>query len=83
VTNPQAAKPAGSWLYPNGDPILYTGVLIALDHATCAIVYRRKLPTSANAPIAIAGNSVLVPAGGPDVFGPKGGSPQLVVCTVR
>jgi glucose dehydrogenase len=33
--------------------------------------------------IAIAGNSVLVPAGGPSVFGPKGGSPQLVVYTVR
>ena len=62
---------------------LYTGVLIALDRATGAIVYQRKLPTSANAPIAIAGNSVLVPAGGPNVFGPKGGSPQLVVYTVR
>jgi alcohol dehydrogenase (cytochrome c) len=62
---------------------LYTGVLMALDRATGAIVYQRKLPTSANAPIAIAGNSVLVPAGGPSVFGPKGGSPQLVVYTVR
>jgi outer membrane protein assembly factor BamB len=62
---------------------LYTGVLIALDRATGAIVYQRKLPTSANAPIAIAGNSVLVPAGGPSVFGPNGGSPQLVVYTVR
>jgi alcohol dehydrogenase (cytochrome c) len=62
---------------------LYTGVLIALDRTTGAIVYQRKLPTSANAPIAIAGNSVLVPAGGPSVFGPKGGSPQLVVYTVR
>ena len=61
----------------------YTGVLIALDRTTGAIVYQRKLPTSANAPIAIAGNSVLVPAGGPSVFGPKGGSPQLVVYTVR
>lgn len=62
---------------------LYTGVLIALDRATGAIVYQRKLPTSANAPIAIAGNSVLVPAGGPSIFGPKGGSPQLVVYTVH
>jgi alcohol dehydrogenase (cytochrome c) len=62
---------------------LYTGVLIALDRTTGAIVYQRKLPTSANAPIAIAGNSILVPAGGPNVFGPKGGSPQLVVFTVR
>jgi len=62
---------------------LYTGVLIALDRTTGAVVYQRKLPTSANAPIAIAGNSILVPAGGPSVFGPKGGSPQLVVYTVR
>jgi glucose dehydrogenase len=63
---------------------LTTGkVEIALDRTTGAVVYQRKLPTSANAPIAIAGNSILVPAGGPSVFGPKGGSPQLVVYTVR
>src|SRR5580658_5265356 len=62
---------------------LYTGVLIALDRTTGAVVYQHKLPTSANAPIAIAGNSILVPAGGPSIFGPKGGSPQLVVYTVR
>src|SRR6202050_911396 len=62
---------------------LYTGVLIALDRPTGAVVYQHKLPTSANAPIAIAGNSILVPAGGPSIFGPKGGSPQLVVYTVR
>jgi alcohol dehydrogenase (cytochrome c) len=61
---------------------LYTGVLVALNRTTGAIVYEHKLPTSANAPIAIAGNSILVPAGGPSVFGPKGGSPQLVVYTV-
>jgi outer membrane protein assembly factor BamB len=62
---------------------LYTGELIALNRSTGAIVYEHKLPTSANAPIAIAGNAILVPAGGPSVFGPKGGSPQLVVYTVR
>ncbi len=62
---------------------LYMGVLVALDRTTGAIVYQRKLPTSANAPIATAGNSILVPAGGPSIFGPKGGSPQLVVYTVR
>jgi outer membrane protein assembly factor BamB len=61
---------------------LYTGVLIALNRATGAIVYEHQLPTSANAPIAIAGNTILVPAGGPSVFGPKGGSPQLVAYTV-
>jgi alcohol dehydrogenase (cytochrome c) len=61
---------------------LYTGVLIALNRATGAIVYQRKLPTSANAPIAIAGNAILVPAGGPSLYGAKGGSPQLVVYTI-
>jgi hypothetical protein len=62
---------------------LYTGVLIALNRNTGAIVYRRKLPTSTNAPIAIAGNAILVPAGGPSIYGPKGGSPQLMAYTVR
>ena len=61
---------------------LYTGVLIALNRNTGAIVYQHKLPTSANAPIAIAGNAILVPVGGPSLYGPKGGSPQLVVYTV-
>jgi alcohol dehydrogenase (cytochrome c) len=61
---------------------LYNGVLIALNRATGAIVYRHRLPTSANSPIAIAGNAILVPAGGPNLFGPKGGSPQLVAYTV-
>jgi hypothetical protein len=42
-----------------------------------------RTPRGGNAPIAIAGNAILVPAGGPSVFGPKGGSPQLVVYTVR
>jgi outer membrane protein assembly factor BamB len=61
---------------------LYTGVLIALNRTTGAIVYQHMLPTSTNSPIAIAGNTILVPAGGPNVFGPKGGSPQLVAYTV-
>ena len=62
---------------------LYTGVLIALNRSTGAIIYQHTLPTPANAPIAIAGNSILVPAGGPNLFGPNGGSPQLVAYTVR
>ena len=62
---------------------LYTGVLIALNRGTGAIVYQHRLPTSANAPLAIAGNTILVPAGGPSLFGPKGGSPQLIAYTVR
>jgi outer membrane protein assembly factor BamB len=44
---------------------LYNGVLIALNRRTGAIVFRRHLPTSTNSPIAVAGNTVIVPAGGP------------------
>src|ERR1700722_3827267 len=61
---------------------LYNGTLLALNRATGAIVYQHKLPTSANSPIAIAGNAVLVPAGGPQQAGKGGGSPQLVAYTV-
>jgi alcohol dehydrogenase (cytochrome c) len=56
---------------------LYPGILLALDRRTGAIVERLKLPTSTNSPIAIAGNTVLVPAGGPTAQTP-GGDPQLV-----
>jgi outer membrane protein assembly factor BamB len=58
---------------------LFKGVLIALNRKTGVIVYRRQLPTSTNAPIAIAGHTVLVPAGG---HGTKTGQgPQLVAYT--
>jgi outer membrane protein assembly factor BamB len=60
---------------------LYTGVLIALDRATGAIVYQHQLPTSTNAPIAVFGNTILVPAGGPKTKG-LSGNPQLVAYTV-
>jgi outer membrane protein assembly factor BamB len=56
---------------------LYNGALIALDRRTGAVVYRRQLPTSANSPIAIAGNTVIVPAGGP-ATSTGGGDPQVV-----
>ncbi|MBV9006363.1 MAG: PQQ-binding-like beta-propeller repeat protein, partial [Solirubrobacterales bacterium] len=61
---------------------LYNGVLIALDRSTGAMVYRRHLPTSANSPIAIAGNTVIVPAGGP-IVRTGAGDPQVVAYTVR
>jgi alcohol dehydrogenase (cytochrome c) len=60
---------------------LYNGVLIALNRATGAIVYRHQLPTSTNAPIAVFGNTILVPAGGPKTA-TGGGNPQLVAFTV-
>jgi hypothetical protein len=45
------------------------------------MVHRRRLPTSANSPIAIAGNTVIVPAGGP-ITQTGGGVPQIVGYTV-
>jgi len=56
---------------------LYPGVLLALDRNTGAILYRRRLPTSSNSSIAIAGNFVLVPDGGPTT-GTAGHNPQLI-----
>jgi len=61
---------------------LYDGTLIALDRRTGAVVYRHRLPTSANAPIAVFGNTVLVPAGGPETSGRIGGHAQLVAYTL-
>jgi alcohol dehydrogenase (cytochrome c) len=60
---------------------LFHGVLIALNRSTGAIVFRRQLPTSANSPIAIAGNTVIVPAGGATT-GQASGNPQVVAYTV-
>jgi outer membrane protein assembly factor BamB len=60
---------------------LYNGVLLALNRNTGAIVYRRSLPTSTNSPIAIAGDTVLVPAGGP-TLGVDGGDAELVAYRV-
>jgi alcohol dehydrogenase (cytochrome c) len=69
---------------------LYGGELIALNRTTGAIVYRHKLPTSTNAPLVVAGNTVIVAAGDP-VTGPLvgagapmggGGKPQVVAYTV-
>jgi alcohol dehydrogenase (cytochrome c) len=62
---------------------LFNGTLIALNRTTGAIVYQLKLPTTTNAPLAIAGNTVLVPAGGPETSATGGGgSPQLVAYTL-
>ena len=62
---------------------LFHGELIALNRATGAIVYQHKLPTTTNAPIAIAGNAVIIPAGGPLTSGRHtGGDPQLIAYTV-
>jgi alcohol dehydrogenase (cytochrome c) len=62
---------------------LFHGKLIALNRQTGAIVYTGTLPTSTNAPIAIAGNSVIVPDGAP-YTSLKGapGPAQLIAYTV-
>jgi outer membrane protein assembly factor BamB len=58
---------------------LLTGKLLALNRATGAVVYQRKLPTSTNAPIAIAGDTVIVPAGALRTSTKeKKGAPQVV-----
>ena len=62
---------------------LYNGELLALNRATGAVVYEQKLPTSTNSPIAVAGNTILIPAGGPKTSATGGGSPQLVAYTVQ
>jgi alcohol dehydrogenase (cytochrome c) len=63
---------------------LYDGVLIALSRATGAIVYQHQLPASTNSPIAVFGNTVLVPAGGHPTSSStsSGGKAQLVAYTV-
>jgi alcohol dehydrogenase (cytochrome c) len=62
---------------------LYSGVLIALNRDTGAIVYQHQLPTSANAPIAVFGNTVLVPAGAPNTSSSAvAAHPQLVAYTI-
>jgi glucose dehydrogenase len=61
---------------------LYDGELVGLDRRTGTIVYRRRLPTSTNSPIAVAGDTVIVPAGGP-VTTTGGGDPQVVAYTLR
>jgi outer membrane protein assembly factor BamB len=63
---------------------LYSGVLIALNRVTGALVYQHQLPASANSPIAVFGNTVLVPAGGPQTgkSTSSGGQAQLIAYTV-
>ena len=68
------------------DDLVFTALLnktlLAVNRRTGAIAYRGKLPTTGNAPIAIAGHTLVVPAGS---LGPKGSprQPQVVAYTVR
>jgi outer membrane protein assembly factor BamB len=61
---------------------LYQGQLVALDRSTGTIVVRVTLPTSTNAGLAVAGDTVIVPAGGPETT-TGGGHPQVVAYRLR
>ena len=45
---------------------LFEGKLVALNRLTGAVVFTQQLPKTANSPIAIAGNTIIVPVGGPN-----------------
>jgi alcohol dehydrogenase (cytochrome c) len=44
---------------------LFEGKLVALNRSTGAVVFTQQLPKTDNSPIAIAGNTIIVPDGGP------------------
>ncbi len=79
-----ASLPLGAATVSNGlvFTTLLNGTLIALDRRSGTIAYTRRLPTTANSPIAIAGRTVLVPAGGVTGKSPSR-NPQLVAYTVK
>jgi outer membrane protein assembly factor BamB len=55
---------------------LVSGRLLALNSSTGAIVFSRSLPRATNSPIAIAGNTVIIPVGGPK-YGTGAGPSQI------
>jgi alcohol dehydrogenase (cytochrome c) len=60
---------------------LFDGTVLAIDRDTGKIVYRRRLPTTTNAPIAIAGRTVIIPAG--DAGKRRRVDPQVVAYSLR
>jgi alcohol dehydrogenase (cytochrome c) len=57
---------------------LYSGQLLAINRTTGAIVFRLTLPTTTNSAIAVAGDTIIIPAGGLQSGKGQGGSPQIV-----
>jgi alcohol dehydrogenase (cytochrome c) len=55
---------------------LISGELLALNTTTGAIIFTQKLPRATNSPLAVAGNTVIVPVVGP-VRG-KGAPSQII-----
>jgi alcohol dehydrogenase (cytochrome c) len=60
---------------------LFNGELVALNSSTGAIISTLQLPRPTNSPIAIAGNTIIVPVGAPKVGSHKGPS-QIVAYTI-
>jgi alcohol dehydrogenase (cytochrome c) len=60
---------------------LVSGELLALNRTSGAIVFTQQLPRATNSPIAIAGNTVIVPAGGPK-YGKGAGPAQIIAYTL-
>ena len=65
-----------------GNSKLVQSKLLAFNRSTGAIVFNQKLPDTTNSPIAIAGNTVIVPAGGPKAPGQNGVS-KIVAYAIR
>jgi alcohol dehydrogenase (cytochrome c) len=61
---------------------LVNGTVLALDRRTGKVVRQLKVPTRTNAPIAIAGQTLLIPAGGISGIGPSR-NPQLVAYSLH
>ncbi|MGZ4283779.1 MAG: hypothetical protein ACXVW5_06020 [Solirubrobacteraceae bacterium] len=59
---------------------LFNGTMLAIDRDTGKIADKRKLPTTTNAPIAIASRTVIVPAG--DAGKRRSVDPQVVAYTL-
>jgi outer membrane protein assembly factor BamB len=60
---------------------LFQGELLALNRATGAVVFTQQVPRSTNAPISVAGGTLIVPAGGPK-YGKGTGKSQIVAYRV-
>jgi alcohol dehydrogenase (cytochrome c) len=60
---------------------LVTGKLVAFNRATGAVVFTQKLPRTTNSTLAIAGNTIIVPTGGPK-YGAAKGKSQIIAYAV-
>ncbi len=61
---------------------LFNGRLVALNRATGAVVFDQRLARTVNSSLAVAGDTVIVPEGGPKEKSAHGRS-QIVAFTLR